>query len=316
MASVPLSAILLAYNRPDFLPRMLDSVLMQQMRAFELILIDNGSTDGRTPEICRRFAEKDGRIRLLTMPENHGPAPARNLGIDTAGGEFIIQLDDDDSCEPDHFSRLYDLIRQYDADVAISGCGDEVNGERRIKYQYDGIHVWNREEAVSEFLKREKFHTAPATKLYRASVYQGIRYVPGKIIDDTHVTYRLMANVRSAVAHGKPTYWFRKFGGNTTAFLDQNILWPELLEEYLLMQKDRVAYISELVPKEAAHVRYAAWSYMISMVEKIHQGQGPRCEAQLEAMVRTLRQNADEILQAPWLTPREQRLMDAYVLER
>jgi glycosyltransferase involved in cell wall biosynthesis len=295
---------------------MLDSVLAQQMRAFELILIDNGSTDGRTPEICRRFAEKDGRIRLVTVPENNGPAPARNLGIDDAAGEFIIQLDDDDVCEPDHLSLLYDLALKHGADVAISGCGDEISGERRIKYQYDGIYVWNREEAVSEFLKREKFHTAPATKLYRASVYKGIRYVPGKIIDDTHVTYRLMANVRSAVAHGKPTYWFRKFGGNTTAFLDQNILWPELLDEYLQMQQDRVAYISEHVPEEAAHVRYAAWSYMISMVEKIHQGQGAGCEAQLEIMKRTLRQNTREFLCAPWVTLRERHLMDSYVLEK
>ncbi len=316
MASVPLSAVLLAYNRPDFLPRMLDSVLAQRMRSFELVLIDNGSTDGRTPDVCRRYAEMDGRIRLLTMPENHGPAPARNLGIDSAAGEFLIQLDDDDFCEPDHFSLLYDLITRHDADVAISGCGDEVGGERRVKYRFDGEYVWNREEAVSEFLKREKFHTAPATKLYRASVYEGIRYVPGKIIDDTHVTYRLMANVRRAAAHGKPTYWFRKFGGNTTAFLDQNILWPELLDEYLRMQSDRVAYISGHVPEEAAHVRYAAWSYMISMVEKIRLGQGPGCEAQREVMERTLRRNAEEFLRAPWLTPRERRLMEAYGLER
>jgi glycosyltransferase involved in cell wall biosynthesis len=314
MDNAPVSIVLLTYNRPDYLPRMLDSVLSQKFRDFELILIDNGSTDGMTDKLCHVYAGKDSRIRHFSIEENRGPARARNLGIERSGGKYLIQLDDDDYCEPEHLSLLYNLIVKYDADLAISGCSDEICGQVIPKYDYAGVYVWNNQEVVSEFLKREKFHTAPATKLYRKTMYDNVRYVPGMIVDDTHVTYRLIAHVKKAAAHGVSTYRFCKHEDNTTSFLDKDMVWPELLDEYIDMQHDRVEYISKLVPKEAAHARYAAWSYMISMVEKINTGRGKGCEKQLRYFVNELRNNSREFMYASWFTERERLLMEQYVL--
>lgn len=314
MVNPPLSIVLPTYNRPEFLPRMLDSVISQTFDEFELLLINNGSMDQTTDELCKTYVQKDQRIRYFKFTENQGPAPARNLGIKESRGKYLIHLDDDDYCEPDHLRLLFELIVENDADVAISGCVDEVQGEVRAKYEYDGVYVWNKSQAVSEFLKREKFHTAPATKLYRKSLFDHVSYRPGMIIDDIHVTYRLFAHVNKAVAHGIPTYRFRKFGGNTTSFLDKDIVWQELLDEYFLMQEERVNYISKYVPEERNHVRYASWSYMISMVEKIQMGRGENCEKQYRYMVSQLRDNKKEFLNAPWITERELRLMKEYVM--
>jgi len=314
MYEIPLSVIIPTYNRPQFLPRMLDSVLAQTFRDYELILINNGSTDDLTEEQCQAYAQKDNRIRLFSLKENEGPSRARNLGIEESKGEYIIHLDDDDYCEPNHLSMLMELSIKHDADIAVSGCVDEIDGIIRPKHAYEGTYVWDGAQAVSEFLKREKFHAAPATKLYRKTLFNDVRYLQGRLIDDIHVTYKLFARGSKAVAHGVPTYRFRKFEGNTTSFLDKDIVWPELLEEYFLMQQERVAYISALVPEESAHVRYAAWSYMISMVEKIHLGRGQGCQVQLAYMVEQLRENQQEFMQAPWMTERERRLMNAHVL--
>lgn len=314
MAEPKISIILPTYNRPIFLPRMLDSILAQQFSDFELLLIDNGSTDeGATGRVCRAYAEKDSRIRLFSVQQNHGPAAARNLGIAHAAADYLIHLDDDDYCRPDHLSRLYALAAQYDADVAISGSAREENGSVIPQHEYEGVFVWNRAQLISEFLKREKFNTGAETKLYRKSLFQTVRYVPGMIVDDIHVTYRLLANADKAVAHGVPTFHFCKHAGNTTSFLDKDLLWPELLDEYLEMQKQRVAYLSEMVPEERAHVRYAAWSYMISMVDKLHRGRGKGCGGQLQKMTDILRENSAAFLAAPWTTGREKRLMSLYV---
>lgn len=314
MNNPKISVVIPTYNRWMYLPRMLDSLLEQDFRDFEILLINNGSTDGKTDEICRAYSQKSSKFRVFSILDNQGPAPARNLGIQESVGEYLIHLDDDDYCEPNHLQLLYQLIVQHEADVAISGSVHENNGRIEPNHVYEGTYVWNRAETVSEFLKREKFNTGTQTKLYRRSLYDGIRYVPGKLIDDIHVTYRLLANVNKAVAHGKPTYRFCKHTSNTTSFLEQDIVWPELLDEYLTMQQERVAYISRNVPEERNHVQYAAWSYMISMVEKIYNGRGTGCEKQLDIMKVELLTHAEEFLHAPWITEREQKLMKAFVL--
>lgn len=312
--SIPaISIVLPTYDRWMYLPRMLDSLLEQTFSDFEILLINNGSTDGKTDEICRTYSEKSSAIRIFSIAENRGPAAARNLGIQESTGEYLIHLDDDDYCEPNHLELLHQLIVKHEADVAISGSVHENNGQIEPNHVYTGTYIWNRAETINEFLKREKFNTGAQTKLYRRRLFDGIRYIPGKIIDDIHVTYRLLANINKAVAHGIPTYRFCKHTGNTTSFLEKDIVWPELLNEYLAMQQERVAYISENVPEERNHVKYAAWSYMISMVEKINLGRGKGCEKQLDIMKVELLTHAKEILQAPWITESEQRLMKAFV---
>ncbi|MEO3947277.1 glycosyltransferase family 2 protein [Gorillibacterium sp. CAU 1737] len=309
-----LSVILPTYNRAPYLTRMLDSVLTQKFTEFELLLLNNGSTDEKTEGICLSYADKDERIRFFSLPDNQGPAPARNLGIREARAPYMIHVDDDDYCESDHFDLLYELITKYNADIAISGCADEFEDEIRTKHQYEGVYVWDQAELVSEFLKRDKFHAAPATKMYRTSLFEHVKYPTGVLVDDIHVTYRLIASCNKGVAHGRPTYRFFKHGENTTSFLETNHIWPDLLQEYLVMQSERVKYISERVPEEAAHVRYAAWSYMISMVEKIHLGRGPGCERQLQYMIDELYRNQKEFMEAPWFSEREHRLMRQFIL--
>jgi glycosyltransferase involved in cell wall biosynthesis len=308
------SMIIPTYNRAAFLPRMLDSVLAQTHSDYELILIDNGSTDFQTNALCRAYVNADSRIRFFHIEVNEGPASARNLGIEAAQGKYLIHLDDDDYCRPDHVEKLYSLITKYDADVALSGSAHDYAGHVIPNHVFSEIYEWNRAEVVAEFLKREKFNAGAQTKLYKRKIFDHVRYIPGKIIDDIHVTYRLLSQTNKAVAHGEPTYHFCKHSGNTTSFLEKNSIWPELLDEYLIMQQERIHYISQWVPEEKEHVHYSAWSYMISMIEKIEQGNGPGCESQFHWMKKELQDHSFQFLSSPWVTPREIDLMNRYVL--
>lgn len=92
------SVILPAYNRQDYIEECIRSVQAQSHQNFEIIVIDDGSTDG-TPALCRQLAEQDSRIRLLTG--NHtGVSAARNKGLDEAQGAFVFFLDSDDVINP------------------------------------------------------------------------------------------------------------------------------------------------------------------------------------------------------------------------
>lgn len=93
-----ISIILPVYNRQDYLTECVESVFNQSYQNFELILIDDGSTDN-TPRICRELKKKDNRVVLLTG-QHTGVSAARNLGLDAAKGTFIFFLDSDDVIHP------------------------------------------------------------------------------------------------------------------------------------------------------------------------------------------------------------------------
>ena len=94
-----ITVIVPVYNVKDYLPQCIESVLQQTWRNFELLLIDDGSTDG-SADICNLYAEEDLRIRCVHK-ENGGVSSARNRGLDEAKGEYISFLDSDDYFDPD-----------------------------------------------------------------------------------------------------------------------------------------------------------------------------------------------------------------------
>ena len=99
-----LSIIIPVYNVKSFLPEAVESVLAQSFRDFELILVDDGATDG-SGEICDRYAGEDSRIKVIHQ-KNAGVSAARNAGVSAAQGEYIGFTDSDDIIERDMYQRM------------------------------------------------------------------------------------------------------------------------------------------------------------------------------------------------------------------
>ncbi len=309
-----ISVILCTYNRKDFLIRMLNSVQAQTFKDFELILINNGSIDG-TDKICEQYENEDSRIKLITIDINKGAANARNIGIDNAKGEYILMIDDDDYCKPTMFETLINNVIKYNADISIIGSVQEnSDGNIKPKYVFDETYFYKGDECISEFLKREKFNTAPATKLFKKSLFEQLRWVEGTRVDDIHFIYKLFVRAKSIVVTGTPLYYVYKHGGNMTSFLSGDILKPDVLDDYLTMQDERVKYISEHLPNVEEQVKYSRVSYMISMVERIKIGNSIDCDKQLNYMINYLKKNENDLLGKKWTTEREIKLMNKYVM--
>lgn len=113
-----ISIIVPVYNTEQYLPRCIDSILSQSFTDFELLLIDDGSSDG-SGQICDAYAEKDNRIRVFHK-ENGGVSSARNLGLDNAVGEWIYFVDSDDELLPDGLQVLFDNTSK-EVDVVLAG---------------------------------------------------------------------------------------------------------------------------------------------------------------------------------------------------
>lgn len=117
MDSPIISVIIPVYNAEKTIVRCIDSVLEQSYQDFEILLIDDGSTDGGG-EICKTYAEKDNRIRYIKK-ENGGVSTARNRGIDEAQGKYVTFIDSDDWFESVTLERLVTTAEENNADMVI-----------------------------------------------------------------------------------------------------------------------------------------------------------------------------------------------------
>ena len=121
-----LSIIVPVYNTATYLPACLDSILSQGFTDFEVLLVDDGSSDG-SGAICDKYAEADSRVRVFHQ-ENGGVSSARNLGLSQAKGEWIYFVDSDDEMLPDGLQTLVDCISD-DVDIVMGGILEvEENG--------------------------------------------------------------------------------------------------------------------------------------------------------------------------------------------
>lgn len=113
-----ISIIIPIYNVESYLRKCLDSIMEQSFPYFELLLINDGSTDAST-QICQEYVEKDDRIRYFEK-ENGGVSSARNFGIKHSRGEYITFIDSDDWIEPNYLEILYKTIKEQEADIVVT----------------------------------------------------------------------------------------------------------------------------------------------------------------------------------------------------
>jgi len=180
-----LSVIVTSYNIEKYLAGCLDTVVNQTLKDIEIIVVDDGSSDG-TPEIIRQYAERDPRIRPIYLTENTigGVASAANAGLDAATGEYIGFADGDDYLEPDMFEKLVTAAKANDADLAM--CKYELVDDTGAKSPPAEKKRWGRfrntehirfdsDEKIIEILR---FIAVPWRKIYRRQLIEskGIRF--------------------------------------------------------------------------------------------------------------------------------------------
>lgn len=125
--NVKISIIIPAYNVAGYIEHCIDSILAQTFEEYEVIVVDDGSTDA-TPEIIDTYAQKDSRIHVIHK-KNEGVSIARNTGIDLAAGEYFLFFDGDDFSENYTLEELYQTITEKEADTIIYGYHRYENGQ-------------------------------------------------------------------------------------------------------------------------------------------------------------------------------------------
>lgn len=181
MAFTLITVIVPVYNVEKWLRRCIDSILGQTYIDFELLLIDDGSTDG-SGAICDEYAVKDSRVRVFHRP-NGGVSSARNHGLDNVRGKWIAFCDADDYVSPLYLENLFEAANSEDIDLVFNYAIVDRNGKAE-KESYPEKDV--RLNEISElFLHNDLiWHTSTWSKLFKSSIIEecNIRY-----IEDVHI---------------------------------------------------------------------------------------------------------------------------------
>ena len=188
-----LSIIVPVFNKVLFVEDCIKSILAQEFTDFEIILVDDGSTDGSAEKLVGML-EMDQRIRLVRQ-QNRGVSAARNTGLKLAVGTYIGFVDSDDFVEPDMYKILLTNARIHQADISVCGIKKIYPKREALYYGTGKISAFNKEEAI-DLLLEGKLQGSVYDKIYRNQVAKKIQF-EGSINED--IFYNFLAFQESSI---------------------------------------------------------------------------------------------------------------------
>lgn len=210
-----ISVVIPVYNVKDYLLDCVNSILRQTVQELEIILVDDGSTDG-SAELCDSCAKNDERIRVLHQ-KNAGLGPARNAGLRIAKAPWIAFVDSDDYLQNDMYEQL--LRTACEQKTALVVCGYfEVHGTRLERFPRKNIpECLTAKEAIEQSLTEGSFGCFAWNKLYKAELWSDIRFPePNCAYEDMAIMYRVFEKACRVSYMDKPLYYYRQRKGSIT----------------------------------------------------------------------------------------------------
>ena len=227
-----ISVLIPAYNVESYIAECLDSVLRQSLQDFEIICIDDASTDN-TLSILREYEVRDNRIKVYTHDKNMGQSCGRNHALEYASGEYVYMLDADDMIRREMFEELYLLGHAENLDVIgfetenFSADSEFMKNVRIKTLTYSDTEVMDGHEALNYCMENETMSLSVPTFFIRREylIQNNIRFVEGILHEDVGYILELVVKaVRITFKH--KIYFLRRIRANSTmtkGFTENNI---------------------------------------------------------------------------------------------
>ena len=213
-----ISVIIPVYNVSGYLDRCISSVINQTYRNLQIILVDDGSTDG-SGELCDYYAARDVRIEVIHK-KNGGAADARNRGLEAADGKYIGFVDGDDYIAEDMYECLYVKMMAGTYDIACCGRTDLYEESFHVKahksFVKKSVVYMNREQAIKSLCLYDGMDFSPCDKLYVKDLFDGVRFPPGRSSEDIPVVYEVYKKAAGVVHIGSAKYFYCHRKGSST----------------------------------------------------------------------------------------------------
>ena len=247
-----ISIIVAIYNVEDYLHKCIYSLINQNYKNLEIILIDDGSSDS-SGQICEYFAEKDKRIQVIHQ-ENKGIAAVRKIGINQASGEYMGFVDGDDWIYPDMYEILIDKIISTDSDIAVcdfvigkgfKGCNEFDSENYAIESR-----VLSGDKKLYEVICNT--NNSFCNKLFKKSILSKLNIPENKIYEDVYSMYLLYDNAERIVITNERKYYYTYRASSISNEL-YNIRQFNVIEAYI----ERLKYLYRNYCNNEDLIKYA-----------------------------------------------------------
>lgn len=256
MTNVMLSIIVPAYNVEKYISECVKSIINQSYKNFELIIVNDGSTDN-TLQILRKYEALDHRLIILNQ-NNQGQSSARNRALNLAKGKYIGFIDSDDWIEPEMYENMVRIAEQTNADMIVcdmssdyeDGTIDYYNG-RGEKNKIDSFAEYNNSTETIKYLLTDRLSVSPCNKIYRRKMIEEnkLRYPLGLWNEDMEMAVKYYFHSKKIVKVDGYYYHYRQRNLSTTKTYDYRIFdmfkVMDNIYSFLQEKKLNILYVNE-----------------------------------------------------------------------
>lgn len=247
-----ISIIIPAYNIEAYLPATLDSVLAQTYTDIEIIVVNDGSTDG-TAQVLSEYASRDSRIKAIHK-ENGGVTSARLRGVTEASGGWIGFVDGDDYIEPDFYERLLQNALQWNADISHCGFRMVFPGGRVDYYYNTGKSVCQEGiQGCRDLLAAAFVEPALVNKLYRRPLFAGLEQWMDQSIrinEDLLMNYYLFKHAQKSIYEDVcPYHYVLRKGSAATSKINVHKLQDPVKVSHIILEDAEETLIPLVIPR-------------------------------------------------------------------
>ncbi|MCE2158366.1 glycosyltransferase [Streptococcus thermophilus] len=248
-----ISIIVPVYNVEKYIDRCINSIMSQTYTDWELLLIDDGSTD-RSGDICEEYALRDKRIKCFHKA-NGGQSSARNLGLVYSNGEQIVFCDSDDWLSKDFLSICIEEYEKFDADIVTTNY--YIYDDKKCIQSFDGgleIEICNNERAMKKLLENDGTSSSVCGRIYKKELFDNIRFEDGMLFEDAAISYKIFIQAQIVVFISQPLMYYFQREGSTMSRRDKKIRMDEIHAAHMRYEEVRKLYSNEI--SEAAFSNY------------------------------------------------------------
>lgn len=293
MSTVKISAVVPVYNVEQYLDRCIKSLQNQTFDSFEIILVDDGSTD-KSGQMCDAYAKEDPRIQVLHK-ENGGQSSARNAGQERATGEYVLFVDSDDFVSTQIMEKLYALARKYQADVVCGGICNCYKGRNYAQYEKKIEFTCSGVEGLQKALEGKLIPGSACGRLISKKLYTSVSFHLNRLYEDTFYLVDLFEKVNKVAVTTETLtyYWHRENSTTTHRFQPKDM---DVINAYeYVFDKVKISY-PELLPQAQFRLFWAHFVVLDRIMEQRNYKQIP----EYEGVVSYLKKSWKEVVMCPY----------------
>ena len=205
-----ISIIIPVYNVSLYLKNCLSTICSQTYSNYELILVDDGSTDNSLA-VCKDFQKKNNNTFVYHI-ENHGPSYARNYGVKKARGKYVTFIDSDDYVSDEYLNCLYTMIKDTSAEIAIVGLL-KVDSYGKCPRKLGNYKIFSKDDAVRCLLYQKYIDTSPCAMLVKKAIVERNPFPEGRYHEDDFTTYKYLLEANNvAIMFDKHYFYLQREG--------------------------------------------------------------------------------------------------------